>query len=160
MNDASRLLHVAAAHLGVRVSDLISDGRWPALIWARHETAYGLREVTALSMPQIGRLLGGRDHTTMRNSLARVGQRMAEEAIYRAHVESLVGALRADRPPEVAPARPSRLDAEAPLVLQIVRGILGDDQLTDSEARRAARSVIDAREGGPRHQPEHQHEET
>lgn len=147
MSDEVRLLHVAAVHLGVRVSDLISDGRWPAVLWARHETAYGLRQATPLSLPQIGRLLGGRDHSTMRNSLHRVGQRMAEEPIYRAHIASLISALKAERPPEPAPRRPSALDAQAPLILQIVRAILGDDQLTDTEARRAARSVIDARDG-------------
>lgn len=55
---------VAAKH-SVRIDDLRSPRRDRKSTAARAEAAYRMRKETDLSLPQIGRKLGGRDHSTV-----------------------------------------------------------------------------------------------
>jgi len=55
---------VARKH-GLRVADLKSHCRSKHIMPARFEACYEMRRLTLLSMPQIGKILGGRDHTTI-----------------------------------------------------------------------------------------------
>lgn len=51
---------------GIRVQDLKGPRRSKGFIPARHEAMYRLsEEMPNLSLPQIGRILGGRDHSTV-----------------------------------------------------------------------------------------------
>ena len=51
------------------------------------------RELTDLSLPQIGRLYGGRDHSTVLNSLRRVEAGLGEDAELAERVQELRGAI-------------------------------------------------------------------
>lgn len=50
---------------GFKRLDIISERRSRELVLARQAIAYLAVVYTTLSMPQIGRLMGGRDHTTI-----------------------------------------------------------------------------------------------
>jgi chromosomal replication initiator protein len=50
---------------GVSKYDVLSNRRNAELVFARHAVMYWACRRTGLSLPQIGRLLGGRDHTTI-----------------------------------------------------------------------------------------------
>lgn len=50
---------------GISKLDLISARRAVPYTHARHEAMYRMRHETPLSLPQIGKKLGGRDHTTV-----------------------------------------------------------------------------------------------
>lgn len=56
---------------------------------ARHVSIYLTREVTSLSLPQIGALYGGRDHTTVLNSIERVEQAIGHDPGITSSVEAL-----------------------------------------------------------------------
>ena len=56
---------VVSAYYGMRVSDLTGRRRTRNIVTARHVTMYLARELTRMSLPQIGQALGGRDHTTV-----------------------------------------------------------------------------------------------
>ena len=58
---AQRLCRV----FGVTLADLRSPRRNGKSMWARLAVYYWARRITTLSYPAIGRLLGGRDHTTV-----------------------------------------------------------------------------------------------
>ena len=62
---AKRILAEICALYGVSHVDLISDRRTACLTRPRQHACYRLRMETPLSLPQIGRLMGGRDHTTI-----------------------------------------------------------------------------------------------
>ena len=62
---AKRILAEICALYGVSLVDLISDRRTACLTRPRQHACYRLRMETPLSLPQIGRLMGGRDHTTI-----------------------------------------------------------------------------------------------
>ena len=61
---ALRILNEVCTQYGVTKLDLISDRRTANLMRPRMHAYYRLRTETTLSFPQIGRLMGGRDHTT------------------------------------------------------------------------------------------------
>ena len=61
---ARRIIREICEQYGVTHIDLISDRRTACLVRPRQHACYRLRTETTLSYPQIGKLMGGRDHTT------------------------------------------------------------------------------------------------
>jgi chromosomal replication initiation ATPase DnaA len=65
------ILFEVSVRFGVSPSQLLSKDRHKSIARARHVAAWLMRQ-TGLSFPEIGRALGGRDHTTAMNSVRRV----------------------------------------------------------------------------------------
>lgn len=61
---------------GISIIDIKSDRRSVPLVRARHEAMYRMSKETLLSYPQIGRRLGGKDHTTVLHGARRHRERM------------------------------------------------------------------------------------
>ncbi len=61
----SRVIEAVAASEGIGVADLIGQNRSAKIAIPRQLAMYILREFGEISLPQIGELLGGRDHTTV-----------------------------------------------------------------------------------------------
>ncbi len=59
------ILSLSSEHFGLSVADLIGKKRNKELVYPRHILMYILKEELSLSYPQIGRELGGKDHTTI-----------------------------------------------------------------------------------------------
>ena len=53
------------ARLGMTFSEFVADNRKRAIAHARQDAMRAVREATNLSLPAIGRIFGGRDHTTI-----------------------------------------------------------------------------------------------
>ena len=70
--------HVATA-FGISRAELVGSSRAAVPLRARQVAILLTRESTGLSLPQIGRLYGGRDHSTVLNSLRRIEVGMAED---------------------------------------------------------------------------------
>jgi len=66
-----RIISEVALQYGLSSRDIKSQRQSGNLVEARHKTAWRLRNETLMSLPQIGRLLGGRDHSTIISSLRR-----------------------------------------------------------------------------------------
>jgi chromosomal replication initiator protein len=79
----------AGAAFGVSRSELVGPGRAATPLNARQVAIYLTRELTDLSLPQIGRLYGGRDHSTVLNSIRRVEARLSEDQSFAAQVQAL-----------------------------------------------------------------------
>jgi chromosomal replication initiator protein len=77
------------ANFGVSRSELIGPGRAATPLSARQVAIYLTRELTDLSLPQIGRLYGGRDHSTVLNSIRRVEARIGDDQSFAAQVQEL-----------------------------------------------------------------------
>jgi chromosomal replication initiator protein len=78
-----------SATFGVSRSELIGSSRAATPLNARQVAIYLTRELTDLSLPQIGRLYGGRDHSTVLNSIRRVEARIGEDQSFAAQVQAL-----------------------------------------------------------------------
>lgn len=82
-----------AAKYGYTFREIIADDRRKVIAQARHRVVFAIyTRCPHLSLPQIGRALGGRDHTTMLNSLWRVCEQDGIEysQIRRDHPETYV----------------------------------------------------------------------
>ncbi len=66
-----------AASFGISRAELVGTSRAATPLRARQIAILLTREATDLSLPQIGRLYGGRDHSTILNSLRRVETTLA-----------------------------------------------------------------------------------
>lgn len=82
-----------SATFGVSRSELVGSGRAATPLSARQVAIYLTRELTDLSLPQIGRLYGGRDHSTVLNSIRRVEARLGEDQSFAAQVQALRASL-------------------------------------------------------------------
>jgi len=82
-----------AERFGISRAELIGSSRAATPLRARQVAIYLTRELTDLSLPQIGRLYGGRDHTTVLNSLRRIEAGLGEDAALTEKVDELRTAI-------------------------------------------------------------------
>ena len=80
--DPRALIRLTATYFGLPVSRMIGKRRTAGLVWARQITAVILRRHTALSLLEIAKLLGYRDHTTVIHALEKVAGRMGESSVH------------------------------------------------------------------------------
>jgi chromosomal replication initiator protein len=82
-----------AETFGISRAELVGSSRAATPLRARQVAIFLTRDLTDLSLPQIGRLYGGRDHTTVLNSLRRVEASLDEDAELAEKVRELRGAI-------------------------------------------------------------------
>ena len=78
-----------ATSFGISRAELVGSSRAATPLRARQVAILLTRELTELSLPQIGRLYGGRDHSTVLNALRRIETTIAEDAPLAARVDRL-----------------------------------------------------------------------
>jgi chromosomal replication initiator protein len=82
-----------AEGFGISRAELVGSSRAATPLRARQVAIFLTRDLTDLSLPQIGRLYGGRDHTTVLNSLRRVEASLDEDVDLAEKVRELRGAI-------------------------------------------------------------------
>jgi len=60
-----KIQKVIAAHFNIKIVDMKSKKKTKTLVFPRQMAMYLCREVLKLSFPEIGRLFGGKDHSTV-----------------------------------------------------------------------------------------------
>lgn len=81
-----RIISEEAARFGYTVADIMSGRREYALAFARHKSMWRSKCETTWSLPRIGRMFGGKDHTSVLHAIRRIealqrqGQLEATEA--------------------------------------------------------------------------------
>ncbi|RWR26821.1 hypothetical protein D2T29_19785 [Sinirhodobacter populi] len=152
MMDPSRVIEAVCAFHEIAYVDLTGPGKTPQICWPRHELIRLLNTKTTCSIMAIGRLVGGRDSSTVRASLNQVQRRVTEDLAYAEHfwrLERFVASYEIRPSAVTALTRARRLigkgandapaDAEAcGIALLTAATILGSPELSDAEARRAA----------------------
>lgn len=79
---------------GVTVKDLLAHRRTTEIVRPRQETMYLAKRLTGASLPQIGRRLGNRDHTTVLHSARITEKRMAADPAYAKEVRAIEALVR------------------------------------------------------------------
>jgi chromosomal replication initiator protein len=82
-----------AASFGISRAELVGSSRAATPLRARQVAIFLTRDLTDLSLPQIGHLYGGRDHTTVLNSLRRVEAGLDADLELAEKVRDLRGAI-------------------------------------------------------------------
>jgi len=90
------LLAEVARLVGHAVEALKGKSRQRPLVAARQQAMYVFRELTDLSYPAIGRLFGGRDHTTVIHAVEKIQRLMMERTSTFDQVTMLVKTLKLD----------------------------------------------------------------
>ena len=90
------ILDSTADYFGYTVEELIGRSRTRPLTTARHVGMYLFRELTDLSFPNIAKVFGGRDHTTVIHAVERIKVQMKERRQVFQQVTELIQQLKAD----------------------------------------------------------------
>lgn len=159
---ARAILSGVAAYRGVPLHAMTGRRLDQTASWVRFEAYLMLQELAKLSLAEIGRKLGARDHTSIFHGLQRIRTRLKSDPDYADELEALrVFLLEAhhaaedketilDRARRVI-AMPSTISAgdAMPLALGLVTvaALLRKDGLTEREARLAALAALNQMKG-------------
>ena len=84
-----RVIQLVAETFGVSVDDLLGRSRSRHIAFPRQVAMYLLREVSELSLPQIGAHLGGRDHTTIMYGWEKISALIQKDTTLKSKVLSI-----------------------------------------------------------------------
>ena len=84
-----------AQHFDIPIDSLRAKTRIARVVIARQVGIYLSRELTALSLVEIGKRFGGRDHSTVLHAIGKVKQEIDRDASLRRKVQALLEELSA-----------------------------------------------------------------
>jgi chromosomal replication initiator protein len=85
----SQVIETISKYYNLSLQELVSASRNKELVQPRQVAMYLIRQETDASLPEIGGLLGGRDHTTVIYGIERVKERLETEEQLRREVMSV-----------------------------------------------------------------------
>lgn len=88
-----RIIAVVAEQFGVRPEALCGQRRTRTIAMPRQVAMYLTRQLTDLSLVEIGRLFGGRDHTTVLYACEKVAGMIAADPSFAERVNALISTL-------------------------------------------------------------------
>ncbi len=74
---------------GISREEIEGQKRSKEIMEARHVAVYLIREITELSLPRIGIIFDGRDHSTIKSSYDKVQKKIVNNPLYAADIEAL-----------------------------------------------------------------------
>jgi chromosomal replication initiator protein len=83
------ILRIVSRHFGVSKGDLLSQRRHRSVVWPRQIGMYLAKQMTARSLPEIGRRFGNRDHTTVLHAIRKIEGVLTENPRLRDELEEL-----------------------------------------------------------------------
>lgn len=84
-----RIIATVARRYGLTENDMASACRLKKVVIPRHIACYLARKLTLQSMPQIGRVLGDRDHTTILSAVNKITRMRDEDMHFAALLEDI-----------------------------------------------------------------------
>jgi len=90
----AEIMSTVAAFYRVTVDDLSGSSRAQAIAKARQIAMYLCRDQTGLSLPKIGELFGGRDHTTVLYATRKIAQDMNRKREVYSHVSEILARIK------------------------------------------------------------------
>ena len=83
------ILRIISRHYGVSKGDLLSQRRHRSVVWPRQIGMYLAKQLTARSLPEIGRRFGNRDHTTVLHAIRKIDGILTDNPRLRDEIEEL-----------------------------------------------------------------------
>ena len=83
------IMDVVSRHFGLKIDDFKSKKRSRDIAFPRQIAMYLCRELTDMSLPQIGSEFGGRDHTTVMHAFSKISDNVDNDYEIRRTVEEL-----------------------------------------------------------------------
>ena len=88
-----RILTTVAEGFGIKADALIGRRRTRSIVLPRQVAMYLLRQLTELSLVEIGSLFGGRDHTTVMYACDRIAERIVGDTAFSDKINGLISTL-------------------------------------------------------------------
>ncbi|MGA2192055.1 MAG: helix-turn-helix domain-containing protein, partial [Nitrospirota bacterium] len=88
------IIKLVSEHYQLKVSELKSKKRTKNLVHPRQIGMYLCRTIGGASLPEVGRVFGGKDHTTVLHACRQVEDRKSKDIKYDAEVESLAKTIK------------------------------------------------------------------
>ena len=85
-----KIVEEVSRSYGVSAADVKGKKRTQNIAEARKMAMYIVRQVCELSMEDIGKEFGGRDHSTVVYSIANVEEKMEKDSFYRGNIEDII----------------------------------------------------------------------
>ncbi len=85
-----KILENVSAVTGVSVSNIVSDKRDKNIKDARQTAMYIIREMTGMSLEEIGKVFNGKTHSTVKHSIDSVSDRMDHDKEFKTLVENII----------------------------------------------------------------------
>jgi len=95
------IINSTAEYFKLAVDELTGSSRAQAIATARQISMYLCREMTNLSLPKIGQLFGGRDHTTVMHAYKKIAELMKERRSIYNQVTELTTRIRQKSAPSL-----------------------------------------------------------
>ena len=83
------IIKTVSRHFGVSKPDILSQRRHRSVVWPRQIGMYLSKQLTARSLPEIGRRFGNRDHTTVLHAIRKIDREMEANPRLRDELEDL-----------------------------------------------------------------------
>ncbi|MEL6297851.1 MAG: chromosomal replication initiator protein DnaA [Pseudomonadota bacterium] len=83
------ILKVVSRHFGVSRSDILSQRRHRSVVWPRQIGMFLSKQLTARSLPEIGRRFGNRDHTTVLHAIRKIDGEISKNPRLKDEIEDL-----------------------------------------------------------------------
>ena len=84
------ILDIVADHFNITIADLKSNKRSANISVPRQIAMYLIRRMTSLSLDETGQVFGGRDHSTVLNSIGKVEKKMKTDVNYAGTVKAII----------------------------------------------------------------------
>ena len=83
------ILKIVSRHYGISRNDILSERRHRSVVWPRQIGMYLAKQMTARSLPEIGRRFGNRDHTTVLHAIRKIEGQLTGNAQLKDEIEDL-----------------------------------------------------------------------
>ncbi|AZZ38401.1 chromosomal replication initiator protein DnaA [Bdellovibrio sp. qaytius] len=87
------ILRITAEYFKIRITDLKSSSRAKPVVVPRQIAMWLIKKFLDKSLVEIGKTFGGRDHTTVINSLEKVESQQAKDLQYKSDIDELVNQI-------------------------------------------------------------------
>ena len=94
---AADIIRAVSDYFKISPDDLYGNSRVAAIAMARQIAMHLCREMTPLSLPKIGQIFGGRDHTTVMYATKKITAMMNDRRYIYNQVTDIIGRIRADQ---------------------------------------------------------------
>jgi chromosomal replication initiator protein len=92
--DSATIMAVTAEYFTLSMDDLLGPSKTKQVATARQIAMYLCRELTELTLPAIGKVFGGRDHTTVMHAAKKIRSEMTERRQTYEYVQELTARIR------------------------------------------------------------------
>ncbi|MGM9626459.1 MAG: chromosomal replication initiator protein DnaA [Eubacteriales bacterium] len=85
-----KIFNAVANKYGVTIEQIKGTRKSKEIAQARHICVYIMRKITDMSLPAIGKVMGGKDHTTILYSVNLIQNRIREDALLENDIDALI----------------------------------------------------------------------